>query len=216
MTSESTKINPVGDAGSAEHAESVPNQPKINQQAKNKKIVWILAFAAISMFGFGFALAPLYQFICSVTGFNNIGGAYDGRISAAEYADIKLAKREVTIQFDSTLSSGLDWEFKPTTKMLKVKLGQVSQTNYSVTNAFNYEVITQAVPSVTPWQAGQYIKKVECFCFEQQTLAAGEHKDMPLVFVIDPDLPKEINTITLSYTLMNVKPEKRVAMNSLP
>lgn len=216
MTPESIQHKPIEHTDSALQADSVPNQPKVNQQAKNKKLVWILAFAAISMFGFGFALAPLYQLICSVTGLNNIGGAYDGRVSAAEYADKNLVKREVTIQFDSTLSSGLDWEFKPTTKMLKVKLGQVTQTNYSVTNAFNHEVITQAVPSVTPWQAGQYIKKVECFCFEQQTLTAGERKDMPLVFVIDPDLPKEINTITLSYTLMNVKPQKRVAMNSLP
>ncbi len=185
-----------------------------NHKLSNKKIVLSLSLAAIVMFGFGFALAPLYQLICSVTGLNSIGGTIDARKTISDYKNIDqtLSERKITLQLDTTLEKGLDWQFKPVEKQLKVQVGEVSQTSFIFTNTFDYSVVTQAVPSVTPWQAAEHIKKIECFCFNQQTLAAGENKVMPLTFVIDPDLPKDIKTVTLSYTLMAV--DNKIAENT--
>jgi len=152
------------------------------------------------MFGFGFALVPLYQVFCQITGYN---GSSQGRQAEAAYTGKIDESRMVTVQFDSTINTGLPWDFGPLTKKLQVHPGQVYEVSYMARNNASESIVAQAVPGITPWQATQHFVKMECFCFSNQTLEAGEYKEMPLRFVVSPTLPTDINTLTLSYTFMN-------------
>ncbi len=160
-----------------------------------------LVLVVLFMFAFGFMLVPLYDVICEVTGLNGkTAGKYEGAL--ADGAEEK--GRPVKIQFVVNKNDGVSWEFKPNDKEMTLLTGERRQTSYAVTNTYNHAVVAQAVPSVAPAEAAEYIHKIECFCFEQQPLEAGEHKDMPLVFVIDPELPLDIKKLTLSYTLFDI------------
>lgn len=159
-----------------------------------------LVFVVVAMFGFGFALVPLYDVFCEVVGLNGKTNE-----QAYEAVEVKVDEtREVKIQFITVHNDQMNWIFKPNEKVMKVHPGALNQTAFFARNPRDYEMIAQAVPSVQPARAAQYFHKTECFCFNQQTLASGESIDMPLQFIVDQDLPKDIKTISLSYTLFDV------------
>ena len=169
--------------------------------ASNRRMLKKLLVVALGMFGFGFALVPLYEKVCEVAGLRNVWQPGQAEASAVN-SQVDLT-RTVTIEFDSNTRM-LPWTFKPMASSLEIHPGELTQMVYEVRNTLAEPVTGQAVPSYGPRLAAQYFRKLECFCFTQQTLAAGEVRQMPVVFVIDPDLPKDVNTITLSYTFFRV------------
>jgi cytochrome c oxidase assembly protein subunit 11 len=149
------------------------------------------------MFGFAFALVPFYSQICAALGINSIE-------QPAQAVNTQVdTSRTVTIELDSN-AHNLPWRFKPLVAELEVHPGELTMVEYEIVNVRDAAVTGQAVPSYGPQNAGEYFKKVECFCFTQQTLAAGETRRMPVVFVVDPKLPKDVRTIALSYTFFEV------------
>jgi len=163
------------------------------------KLVRKLVLLAVGMFGFGFALVPFYDQICSALGVNSLVPIERG---AAKNTQVDLS-RSVTIELDAN-THDLPWRFRPLVRHLEVHPGELATIEYEVVNVRAQAVTGQAVPSYGPAHAGEYFKKVECFCFDQQTLAANEVRRMPVVFVVDPALPKDVTTITLSYTFFEV------------
>jgi len=167
-------------------------------KANNKRLLIKLAVVAVVMFGFGYAMVPFYQKICEVNGINNLLNP------DAPARNTQVDKsRTVTIEFDAN-TFNMPWTFQASQRSVAVHPGELAQIKYLVKNTSDHAITGQAVPSYGPRLASQYFKKLECFCFAKQTLAAGETKEMPVVFVIDQDLPKEVNTITLSYTFFEV------------
>lgn len=159
-----------------------------------------LLVIALVMFGFGYALVPIYKQICELTGVN-ILTPKDISVKDISNSQVDLS-REVTIEFDANTQG--PWRFRPTVASMKVHPGEMTQVVYEVVNKQSYKMDAQAIPSYAPQQAAQYFKKMECFCFKQQTLEANEARQMPVVFYIDPKLPKDVKTITLSYTFFEV------------
>ena len=176
-----------------------PASANVQTLGLNRETLQKLLVVAVLMFGFGFALVPFYKKICEVTGINNLLKADVAPVNS----QVDVA-RKVVIEFDASEGPNLPWRFKPVTASLTGHPGQLIQMDYEVVNTLNVPVTGQAIPSYAPRNAAQYFKKLECFCFKQQTLAAGETKRFPVVFVIDPDLPKDVGTITLSYTFFTV------------
>jgi cytochrome c oxidase assembly protein subunit 11 len=158
------------------------------------------------MFGFGYALVPLYKALCEVTGINVVTNKNDYGVRA--YRATKPGNtqvdysRTVTIEFDS--NSRGPFSFKPVKNYLEVHPGEMAEIVYQVSNNLNRSVEAQAIPSYAPKAATEYFTKLECFCFQQQTLDPHQMRDMPVVFVIDPALPKDVKTITLSYTFFEL------------
>jgi len=170
-----------------------------------QRLVATLSLVVVGMFGFGFALVPLYDVFCEVTGIR-LDDA--GRVEASTLDDRagqsgEVAERWVTVTFDAAVDRGLPWEFGPTEKKMKVRVGELTETLYSATNESGGAVIGHAVPSVSPAGASLYFAKTECFCFTSQRLEAGETRDMPVRFIIAPELPEEITILTLSYRFYN-------------
>ena len=166
----------------------------------NRSMLVKLVVVALLMFGFGFALVPMYRAICAITGINNL---VQRDVGAREAKNTQVdASRTISIEFDANARGPL--QFKPEQSSLDVHPGEVMTVMYQVTNEQGRTVQAQAIPSYAPKQATEYFKKIECFCFTQQTLAANETKRMPVVFVVDPKLPKDVKTITLSYTFFEV------------
>lgn len=165
----------------------------------NTKTLAKFVVVTLGMFGFGFALVPFYYKICEVTGIN----------AGAEQALAKNTQvdtsRWVTLEFDANTNSGLPWQFKPELRSMKVHPGQLVQVEYDVTNTSDQAMVGQAVPSYGPARAAAFFKKIECFCFTPQTLAAGESRRMPVLFVLDPDMDRDVHTVTLSYTFFNTE-----------
>jgi cytochrome c oxidase assembly protein subunit 11 len=159
-----------------------------------------LAVCVALMFGFGYAMVPLYEKFCQVTGIRNLLQP-DKNVVVNTQVD---KSRFVTVEFDSNVSKQF-WHFKPEFTQLKVHPGEIAQVVYEITNSQPRKTGGQAVPSYGPKQAAEFFKKLECFCFERKTLEAGESRKMPVVFVVDPKLPDHINTITLSYTFFEVE-----------
>lgn len=168
------------------------------QTVDNRRMLTRLSIVAVLMFGFGFALVPFYDQICRALGINSLVE----RSEAAANTQVDLT-RKVTIEFDAN-SRGLPWSFQPMVRHMVVHPGQLVQVDYEVANVRSAPVTGQAVVSYGPKEAAQYVRKLECFCFTQQTLAAGETRRMPVSFVLDGSLPAEINTVTLSYTFFEV------------
>ncbi len=168
-----------------------------NRQRKQTALLLLLA---TGMFGFAFALVPLYNIFCEITGLN---GKTSGQ-AAVSVQPSEAVEREVTIQFLAHVGRGMPWEFRPTQGRLRVRLGEINETNFYARNFAGRAVTGQAVPSVTPGVAARYLHKIECFCFTQQTLQADEELEMPVKFYVAADLPAEVNTLTLSYTLFPV------------
>ena len=170
-----------------------------NQQSANKKVIRQLVLAAVAMFGFGYALVPLYDIFCDITGLNGRTSDEAAKVEQIEIDD----SRWVTVEFVSSLNANLPWEFKPVVSKMKVRPGEPSRVNYYAKNISDKAIVGNAVPSVSPGQAAKYFTKTECFCFTQQELKSGEEKEMPVVFIVDKNIPKRINTVTLSYTFFN-------------
>lgn len=155
-----------------------------------------LLVMAVAMFGFGFLLVPIYDVFCEITGLN--GKTVNAAQAVTEAPDME---RLVTVEFTGTVNQGGPWEFRPEKARMQVHPGKLYATTFYARNLGDTEVAGQAVPSVTPGQAAAYFRKTECFCFTRQDFAGGESKDMPLRFVVDPDLPSHVETVTLSYTM---------------
>ncbi|MCP4411122.1 MAG: cytochrome c oxidase assembly protein [Gammaproteobacteria bacterium] len=172
---------------------------------KHRRLGVTLAAVVFVMFGFAFAMVPLYQLYCSVTGSNSIA-SNSGRVTTEQYrSDNVDLQRTVMVEFDVTLNNEIPFSVNPAIKKIKVHPGEAITTAYIVKNLSGDTIITQAVPGITPWQATAYFHKTECFCFSQQTLLAEEEKEMGLRFMVDADLPEDIEVLTLSYTFMNTK-----------
>ncbi len=169
----------------------------------NKKHAFILIGLATGMFGFAFALVPLYNVFCEITGLN---GKTSNQAALLEEigASSVPTDREVTIEFLASVNRGLAWEFRPLEAQLVVRPGEIHTTMFYVRNRAQETLTGQAVPSVSPGQAARFLKKIECFCFEQQELPAGGEIEMGVRFFVDADLPASINKLTLSYTMFRV------------
>jgi len=174
--------------------------PEENLQQANRRLIARLGLVVVGMFGFGFALVPLYDVFCDITGINGKGNGNAVEKSATMPADLE---RWVTVEFMAHVQGNLAWEFRPETKKIKVHPGQATDVMYYARNATDRQVVAHAVPSVAPALASKYFTKTECFCFTQQTLGPGEEKEMPVRFIVDPDLPDEVMTLTLSYTFFD-------------
>ena len=167
----------------------------------NKKVTRNLLLLVMLMFGFGFALVPLYDVFCDLTGLNGkTGDQYT--LDTAMQID---TSREIKVEFLANLNDGMPWEFKPLTYSVKVHPGEATRIEYIARNNTNRDIVGNAVPSVSPGQAAAYFQKTECFCFTEQLLKAGEEKTMPVVFVIDPSIDEDVHEVTLSYTFF-IKP----------
>ena len=167
---------------------------------ENRRLLVRLGISAVVMFGFGFLLVPFYEKICEATGINNL--LQPDKVSV-ENTQVDRS-RTVLVQFDANLHD-LPWRFQPQQRSVSVHPGELVHVAYEVGNNRNLPITGQAVPSYGPQVAGQYFRKLDCFCFTQQTLAPGEQRTMPLVFVLDPNLPADVTTITLSYTFFEIK-----------
>ena len=174
---------------------------------RNIRTVRRLVLWAVAMFGFAFAMVPIYEVLCEVTGLNGKTNSTAAEISAMDVDE----ERVITVEFVTRASQGMPWDFQPQVRSIKVHPGEITQVNFRVQNPTDSTIIGQAIPSVTPGLAAPHLLKTQCFCFDNQTLAAGGEADMPMIFYLDPALPKHINTVTLSYTMFDVT--DRVAAN---
>ncbi len=165
---------------------------------ENRRTLAKLSVVAVAMFGFAFAMVPFYEKVCQALGVNY----FITPDTAYANTQVDLTRR-VTIELDAN-THDLAWRFRPMVRHLTVHPGELAQVEYEIANVREAPVTAQAVPSYGPQRAGQYFRKLECFCFTQQTLAGGETRRMPVVFLIDPALPRDVNTITLSYTFFEV------------
>ena len=164
-----------------------------------------LSIIVLGMFGFGYALVPIYKAICEMTGINvlALGDRQIPGATAQLPANTQLdLSRTITVEFDANARG--PWHFKPARNTLQVHPGELATVMYEFQNMQDRTMTAQAIPSYAPAQAGAHFNKVECFCFRQYTLAPGEKKQWPVAFVIDPKLSKDVKTITLSYTFFEV------------
>ena len=160
-----------------------------------------LAIIPVLMFGFGFALVPLYDVFCDITGLNG----KTGRIQAAEIDASQIdTTRSIEVRFLANTNAGLPWSFEPLVKKMQVHPGQVYEAVFRVRSSSADKTLGQAVPSVSPGLAAQHFNKTECFCFTQQALEAHETRDMPLRFVVGNGISRDIEQITLSYTFFSL------------
>jgi cytochrome c oxidase assembly protein subunit 11 len=176
------------------------DKSKLETKPSNSKVLKKLMLVVVGMFGFGFALVPLYDVFCDITGLNG-----KTNTTSAEYtADGVDTSRTIKVQFITRMAKGIPWEFEPVINEISVHPGEMKFVNFAAKNLSQRDIIGQAVPSVSPGIAAGYFQKIECFCFTQQPLKAGEEVEMGLQFYVDLDLPAEINTLTLSYTLYDI------------
>ena len=174
----------------------------------NRRMLAKLLVVVMLMFGFGYALVPMYRAICDALGINVLSlaeqriatGSWTGR-QAVTNTQVDRS-RTIVVEFDANARG--PWDFKPAQRSLQVHPGEVMTVMYEFRNLQNRTMSAQAIPSYAPMQASSHFNKLECFCFNEYTLAAGESKRWPVVFVIDPKLPKDVTTITLSYTFFEV------------
>jgi cytochrome c oxidase assembly protein subunit 11 len=190
----------------------------LNQQPgkpSHAKLVRKLILLAVGMFGFGFAMWPLYGVFCDLTGLGGRG------VQVVENAGVlEKSDRKIRIRFDATVNSGLPWVFQAKEKSATVTLGEMSEALYLAMNPNENAMVGQAIYNVTPPEASLYFVKTECFCFTRQILQANESREMPVYYFIQPDLPERIKEITLSYTFFRIENADAVALatgaNTLP
>jgi cytochrome c oxidase assembly protein subunit 11 len=175
----------------------------------NRKLVSRLFLGVAGMFAFGFLLVPLYDVICEVTGLNGKTG--DQVVLVDESALVVDEAREITVQFIAHHNSSMGWTFTPSTRQMTVRPGEMHVMYYKVSNPNGHKMIGQAIPSVAPNAAAAHLKKIECFCFDEQPLEPGESAEMPLRFYVDPDLPDRVTRLTLAYTLYDITESPREA-----
>jgi cytochrome c oxidase assembly protein subunit 11 len=168
------------------------------QRRANRALLAKLGVIVLCMFGFGYALVPFYEKICQATGLRDVD-----RPDTVANSQVDES-RVVRVEFDSNVRN-VPWRFQAVEPIVSVHPGAVTQAEFQVTNTTDRAITGQAIPSYGPQYAAQYFRKLECFCFSQQTLQPGETRRMPVVFVIDPSAPADLRTITLSYTFFEVE-----------
>lgn len=168
----------------------------------NVRSMWRLAVAVAAMFGFGFVLIPLYDVFCEVTGINVLTKKDDAAERFARNTQVDTS-RSITIEFDTNDHGAL--RFRPVQRSMDVHPGELTTIEYELVNTSSEKTAGQAIPSYAPMVSARYFRKVQCFCFEQQTMEGGEVRRFPVVFVVDPALPRDVGTITLSYTFFEVE-----------
>ena len=179
-------------------------------RTENLRMVGKLSVVALGMFAFGYAMIPLYRAICEATGINILslserqvpGGGKAGKAAQVLLNSQVDESRTITVEFDANVRG--PWHFKPAQRSIQVHPGELATVMYEFQNVQNRRMAAQAIPSYAPRQATAHFNKLECFCFNQYTLEPGERKEWPVAFVIDPRLPKDVTTITLSYTFFEV------------
>jgi cytochrome c oxidase assembly protein subunit 11 len=176
--------------------------------ADNRRMLGKLLVVTVVMFGFGYALVPMYRAICDALGINVLAVA-EQRVASGSWSGSKPVantqvdeSRLITIEFDA--NSRGPWDFKPAQRSVQVHPGQITTVMYEFRNVQDRTMVAQAIPSYAPRQASPHFNKLECFCFNEYKLAPGEAKSWPVVFIVDPKLPKDVTTITLSYTFFEV------------
>jgi len=184
-------------------------QRAVARNANRSMLTKLLVVAAL-MFGFGYALVPMYRAICNALGINvlslsdqRVAQGWLGGSTAGTAGNTQVdASRTISVEFDANARG--PWSFKPELTSLQVHPGELATVMYTFRNEQKRTMTAQAIPSYAPGQASAYFNKLQCFCFNQYTLAPGEQKQWPVVFVIDPKLPRDVTTITLSYTFFEV------------
>ncbi len=170
----------------------------------NASVVRRLLLLVVGMFGFGFAMVPIYDVFCEITGLNGKTGVVSAEESQRMGVD---EQRWITVEFTSTVNGAAGaWDFAPAVARMRVRPGGLYEARYRAHNANGLPSVGRAVPSVAPAVASRFFQKVQCFCFTRQEFATGETREMPLTFVIDPDIPPEVTTVTLSYTFFRADP----------
>ena len=173
-------------------------------RGSNGKLIKRLLLLVAGMFGFGFAMVPIYDVFCDLTGLN---GKTAGRAEVVR-TEVDL-DRTVVVEFVASVNQTMPWDFRPEVSRMEVHPGKMYRTSFHAKNRTDRTMVGQAIPSVTPGLAAQHFKKTECFCFTEQQFSAGEGRDMPLLFMVDRELPAEIKVLTLSYTFF----DKQLAIN---
>lgn len=195
-------------------------QPATPKASRRRSMVEMVLLT-LAMFGFGFAMVPLYNALCELTGLN---GRDKGMLVATTVTAQPDLSRQVTVQFLTVVNGGREWQFKPEQSEITVHPGEFATVNFIAENLLDQDVVGQAVPAVTPGKAARHVKKTECFCFNQQPFKAREAKRMPVRFMLDPELPADVETVSLSYTFFDVtelaqrsaKPDSPGAAATLP
>lgn len=189
---------------------------------KKRRTLLLLAGLAVGMFGFGFAMVPLYGLLCQVTGVQSVEQrtALGDPSKAAAPGKVDSSRidqdRWVTVKFDATVHPDLPWKITPMIRKMRVRPGEMHLVQFVAENRSGGQITGQAIPSVAPWQATGFFSKMECFCFSKQTLAGSERKEMPLRFSVSPDLPTDIGSLTLSYSVMRVSDPDSIAATERP
>ena len=166
------------------------------QVNENKNLTWKLLGFALGSFAFGFALVPLYDVLCDITGFGDQKALAVQRLSIEKPDDT----RTITVNFIADLPSVGNWEFRPTVASMQIHPGRLYKTEFFAHNLTGHDTMAQAVPNIVPGRAAGYFRKTECFCFTPQHFAVNEQRPMAVRFVVDPAIPKSVDRITLSYT----------------
>ena len=170
----------------------------MSTELTTKRLVTRLLLVVVAMFAFGFALVPIYDVMCQAFGINGkTAGPFLGEQSADE-------AREIRVQFLATNAAGMVWEFGPSADALRVHPGATQEMVFTAYNPTDKPMTAQAIPSVAPSKAAAYFHKTECFCFTQQVLQPGERIEMPVRFIVDRDLPSDVHSLTLAYTLFDI------------
>ena len=174
---------------------------------RNRRLLIKLGVVVVAMFGFAvFVMPPIYDVFCEITGLNGKGS------NTADAASTGVdASRTMNMEFLVGTDKALPWDFTHETAAMKVYPGQITKTMFHVKNRSDHAITGRAVPSISPSEAARYLKKTECFCFREQRLAAGESREMPVIFYIDPAIPRHITTVTLSYTFYNLTDQAQTA-----
>jgi cytochrome c oxidase assembly protein subunit 11 len=170
------------------------------QPKEKRQHLWRLSLLVVGMFAFGYALVPMYNAICNATGVNGRMKLVQSQVKAGQVD----RSRTVTVEFVTTVNGSPLWKFSPDQPSIKVHPGELYTVNFYAKNLQDKTLIAQAVPNIAPGIAAPHLRKTECFCFSQQTFKPEEQKHMPVRFMLDPELPPGIDTVTLSYTFFDV------------
>lgn len=185
----------------------------MSARRSNARTVVTLAGVAFGMLGLSFAAVPLYDLFCRVTG-------YGGAVSQVDAASETVLDKDITIRFAASTDRGMAWDFAPVDQTVTLKIGETGLAFYRATNPTDHTITGSASFNVTPFSAGGYFSKIQCFCFTEQTLAPGESVEMPVTFFVDPEIVNDpegklVHTITLSYTFHEIEPEAEEAASLL-
>lgn len=173
------------------------------RKGNGRMVLWLGALT-IGMFGFGFALVPLYNLYCQVVGIQSADQQRALNVQARVDPSAEIQDRWVTVRFDTTVHPSLPWALESNERSLRVRPGEIHEVMFVASNRSSAKVTGQALPTVIPWQANDFFNKTECFCFVKQTLDGGERREMPLRFVVSPALPDGVTSLTLSYNFMHL------------